>query len=201
MDKVVVIGATGTIGQAAVAALGARHDVIQVGATRGTYQVDATKPDSIAQLFKTIGKVDHVITAMGTVHFGALHETTVDQFWLGLRDKLMGQINAVLLGQPWVHDEGSFTLTSGVSAHEPIPNGANASSVNLALEGFIMGAALDLKRGQRINLVSPTVLESSVAAFGPYFPGFAPVSEHLVGLAYVRSVEGGDTGRVYRVGY
>lgn len=201
MSKLVVIGATGTIGRAVVAALGSRHDVIQVGATRGEYRVDAADPASVRRLFESIGKIDGLVTVTGNVHFGPLEDMTPDQFQFGLRDKLMGQVNAVLTAQSWMNDGGSFTLTSGISAHEPIRHGTNASSVNMALEGFVRGAAVDLKRGMRINLVSPTVLEESVSTFGPYFPGFEPVSSARVGLAYVRSVEGAETGRVYRVGY
>jgi NAD(P)-dependent dehydrogenase (short-subunit alcohol dehydrogenase family) len=201
MGKVVVIGATGTIGKAVVGALGARHDVIEVGATRGTHRVNFKDSADVKRLFESIGKVDHVVTAAGNVHFGSLAETTVEQFWIGLADKLMGQVNVVLIGQSWVTDGGSFTLTSGITADQPVRDGTNAATVNKALEGFVVGAAIDLKRGLRINVVSPTMLEESVPTFGPYFPGFYPVSSEKVGLAYVRSVEGGDTGRVYRVGY
>jgi NAD(P)-dependent dehydrogenase (short-subunit alcohol dehydrogenase family) len=201
MSKVVVIGATGTIGRAAVGALSARHEVIEVGATRGAHRVNFTDPSEIQRLFESIGKIDHIVTAAGAVHFGRLAETTVEQFWTGLRDKLMGQVNVVLIGQSWVNDGGSFTLTSGITADQPVRNGTNASTMNKALEGFALGAAVDLERGLRINVVSPTMLEESVPTFGPYFPGFDPVSSQRVGLAYVRSIEGGDTGRVYKVGY
>lgn len=201
MSKIVVIGATGTIGRAVVSALGARHDILEVGSTRGAYRVDSTNIESVRELFQKIGKVDGVITTTGRVHFGPLSETTAEQFDLGLRDKLMGQVNVVLAGQAWMNDGGSFTLTSGISAHEPVRDGTNASCVNLALEGFVMGAATDLPRGIRINLVSPTILEESVPVFGDWFVGFEPVSATRVGLAYLRSVEGKETGRVYRVGY
>jgi NAD(P)-dependent dehydrogenase (short-subunit alcohol dehydrogenase family) len=201
MSKIVVIGATGTVGKAVFAALGRRQDVIQVGATRGEQRVDSTDPASVQRLFESIGRIDGVVTTTGNLHFGPIEGMTADQFWLGLRDKLMGQVNVVLAGQAWMNDAGSFTLTGGISAHQPIRGGANASCVNMALEGFVRGAAIDLKRGIRINLVSPTLLEESVGAYGPYFPGFEPVSSARVGLAYVRSVEGAETGRVYRAGY
>ena len=201
MKKVVVIGATGTLGRAVVAELKARHEVIEVGATRGAYQVDSTNPASIEKLFAQTGKVDAIVTTIGKVHFGPLPDMTVDQFWVGLRDKLMGQINVVLLAQQYLNDGASFTLTSGILADEPIREGASATSVNLALEGFVRGAAIELPRGIRINLVSPTVLEESMEAYAPYFRGFEPVSAARAALAYSRSVEGAQTGRVYRVGY
>ncbi|CAE6711373.1 hypothetical protein R70006_01225 [Paraburkholderia domus] len=201
MKKIVVIGATGTVGHAVSAALKARHEVIEVGATRGQFRVDSTDPASIERLFSEIGKVDGVVTATGKLHFGPLPEMSVEQFWVGLRDKLMGQINVVLGAQRYVNDGGSFTLTSGIVGDEPIREGANATTVNLALEGFVRGAAIELPRGIRINVVSPTVLTEALDAFGPYFRGFEPVSAERAAQAYLRSVEGAQTGRVYRVGY
>ncbi|MPW17709.1 short chain dehydrogenase [Paraburkholderia sp. CNPSo 3157] len=201
MGKVVVIGATGTLGQAVAAALKARHEVIEVGATRGVHHVDGTDPASIERLFQEIGNVDAVVTATGKVHFGPLSEMTVEQFWIGLRDKLMGQINFVLAAQKYVNDGGSFTLTSGILADEPISQGVSATTVNLALEGFVRGAAIELPRGIRINVVSPTVLTESMEGYAPFFRGFEPVDASKAALGYLRSVEGAQTGRVYRIGY
>lgn len=200
MKKIVVIGATGTLGQAVSAELKARHEVIEVGATRGQYQVDSTDPASVEKLFREIGKVDGVVTTIGKVHFGPLPEMTVEQFWIGLRDKLMGQINVVLLAQSYVNDGGSFTLTSGILAEEPIRLGASATTVNLALEGFVRSAAIELPRGIRINVVSPTVLTESMEGYAPFFRGFEPVTAQRAALGYLRSVEGAQTGRVYRIG-
>ena len=201
MGRILVIGASGTIGQAAVEALRGRHEVVCASAHRSAHQLDATQASSVEALYKAVGRVDGVVVALGGVHFGELDTMTPAQFLSGLQDKLMAQVQCVLLGQPWMNDGGSFTLTSGITAHCPIRTGTNASAVNMALEGFVRGAAVDLARGMRINLVSPTVLEASAALYAPYFPGFEPVSAHRVGLAYVRSVDGGDTGQVYRVGY
>ena len=201
MSRIVVIGATGTLGQAVASELKARHEVIEVGATRGAHRVDSKDPASIERLFEAIGKVDGVVTATGKVHFGPLPEMTVEQFWVGLRDKLMGQVNVVLAAQKYVNDGGSFTLTSGILADEPIRLGASATTVNLALEGFVRGAAIELPRGIRINVVSPTVLTESMESYAPFFRGFEPVDASKAAQAYLRSVEGAQTGRVYRVGY
>lgn len=201
MKKIVVIGATGTLGQAVSAELRARHEVIEVGATRGQYRADITDPASVERLFAEIGKVDGIVTTTGKVHYGPLPQMSVEQFWVGLRDKLMGQINVVLLAQQYMNDAGSFTLTSGIIGDEPIRLGASATAVNMALEGFVRGAAIELPRGIRINVVSPTVLTEAMDAYAPYFRGFEPVTAQRAALAYVRSVEGAQTGRVYRVGY
>jgi NAD(P)-dependent dehydrogenase (short-subunit alcohol dehydrogenase family) len=100
-----------------------------------------------------------------------------------------------------MNDGGSFTLTSGIIGDEPIRLGASATAVNMALEGFVRGAAIELPRGIRINVVSPTVLTEAMDAYAPYFRGFEPVTAQRAALAYVRSVEGAQTGRMYRVGY
>ena len=117
----------------------------------------------------------------------------------GLQDKLLGQVRIALIGQSFLNDGGSITLTSGIIADEPIRQGANATTVNAAVEGFVRGAAIELPRGIRINVVSPTVVEESLKAYGPFFPGFEAASAERVAKAYRRSVEGAQTGRVYKV--
>lgn len=198
--KVVVIGASGTLGKAVSAALAQRHEIVEVGATHGDYHVDATHLPSVERLFHEIGPVDAVVTTIGKVHFGPFHDMTADQFWIGLRDKLMGQINVVLAAQHHVREGGSFTLTGGILAQEPVRDGINATTVNAALEGFVRGAAIELPRGIRINLVSPTVLAESLEAYGSYFHGFEPVTAERAAAAYCRSVEGAQTGRIYQAG-
>lgn len=198
--KVLVIGASGTLGKAVVAELAQRHEVIEVGKSRGAHRVDVLDSASIRRLFAEVGKVDAVVTATGNLHFGPLAEMTPEQFQVGLDDKLMGQVKVVLAGHPFVNDGGSFTLTGGILGVEPIRFGANATAVNAAIEGFVRGAAIELPRGLRINVVSPTVLTESLPAYGEYFLGFESVSAQRAALAYSRSVDGAQTGRVYRVG-
>ena len=199
MSKILLIGASGTIGQAVLANLGARHDVITVGRSSGMHQADLAQPASLAALFAAVGKVDAIVSTAGNVHFGPLAEMTAEQFHIGLQDKLLGQVQLALLGQRYLNDGGSITLISGILGTEPIRNGASATAVNAAIEGFVAAAAIELPRGLRINAVSPTVLTESMGTYGPFFPGFEPVPAERAALAYQRSVEGAQTGRVYRV--
>jgi|ERR1700722_8824504 NADP-dependent 3-hydroxy acid dehydrogenase YdfG len=197
--KIAVIGATGTVGRAVFAEFQSRHEVIEVGATRGAQRVDLMNIDSIHALFASIGQVDAIVATAGRVHFGELTQMTPEQFRIGLDDKLMGQVNLVLAAQRYVNNGGSFTLTSGIVGEEPIQYGASAAAVNGAIEGFVRGAAIEMPRGLRINVVSPTMLEEAREAFGPYFRGFEAAPGARVALAYSRSVEGLETGRVYKV--
>lgn len=199
--KIVLVGASGTIGKAIDKALSGRHEIVRVGRKRGEYQVDIAEPKSIEQLYAKIGGFDAVVNASGDVHFGPIEEFTQAQLEVGLRSKLMGQVNLVLLGLKHIRDNGSFTLISGQINDDPIRGGASGALVNGGIEGFVRGAAIELPRGLRINLVSPTVTQESALAFGPFFPGQKTVPAAEAALGFVKSVEGPQTGRVYRVGW
>ena len=199
MKKIIIIGASGTIGKGIVEQLGLRHEVITVGRNSGQFQVKIEDPASVEALFKQVGKVDGVVVAAGDLHFGPLAEMTAEQFYVGLNSKLMGQVNVALAAQKYLNDGGSITLTSGSVSENPIRYGANASTVNRALEGFVTGAAVEMPRGLRINVISPTLVDESVEAYGPYFYGMETVPVKRVALAYSRSVEGAENGKNYRV--
>ncbi|HEX7816749.1 short chain dehydrogenase [Dyella sp.] len=197
--RILIIGATGTIGRAVTAVFAERHEILRAGRQSGELTVDARNPDSVKAMFEQAGKVDAVIMTAGGVHVGPLGAMTPEQFRIGLDDKLMGQVNVVLIGQHYVNDGGSFTLTSGIVSEQPIRQGVGMMATNRAIEGFVQSAASELGRDLRINVVSPSVLTESWEGYGPYFPGFEPVPASRVALAYQRSVEGGDSGQVYKV--
>lgn len=196
--KVMIVGASGTVGRAIVEQLAADHDIIRVGKTQGDYQVDLTDEASVERLFAQVGNLDAVIAATGSVHFAPLSDMTSAQFNQGLQDKLLGQVRLVLIGQKHLNPGGSFTLTTGILTQHPIRTGVNATAVNAALEGFVLAAANELQ-GLRINAVSPTVLTEALDKYGPFFPGFESAAASRVALAYRRSLEGIDSGKVYRV--
>jgi NAD(P)-dependent dehydrogenase (short-subunit alcohol dehydrogenase family) len=197
--KIVVVGATGTIGRAVVAALQDRHEIVKVGHRGGDHQVDIADSGSIRNLFTRIGRFDALVSTVGKVHFGEFAALTEKEVEIGLRHKLMGQVNLVLIGRDHINDEGSFTLTSGVLSHDPIRYGAAASLVNGAIDAFARAAAIELPRGLRINVVSPGVLIESLPVFGEYFRGHEAVPGARVANAYVKSVEGRLTGQVFHV--
>ena len=197
--KILLVGASGTLGQAVASTLGVHHELIRAGRHGGDVQVDLTDDASVQALFEKVGKVDAVIATTGQVHFGPLAQMRPADFNIGLQDKLLGQVRLALLGQHVLADGGSITLTTGVAAEDPVRGGSNAAAVNAAVEGFVKGAAIELPRGLRINAVSPTLLTESLAAYGALFPGVETVPAARAALAYVRSIEGPLTGRVFRV--
>ena len=198
--KIVLVGASGTIGSAVCRVLSSRHEIVKVGRKSGDFQCDITEEKQIRELFKKIGAFDALIATAGNVHFGNFEEMTPELYHIGLHDKLMGQINLVLAARECIRDGGSFTLTSGILSHDPIRSGTSASMVNGAIDGFVRAASIEMPRGLRINAVSPSILIESIPKYEAYFRGFDPVAAERVALAYSKSVEGHQTGQVYHVG-
>lgn len=197
--KIIVIGASGTIGSAVVKELQPRHEIIKAGFNSGDIKVDITDKNSIEAMFKKINQIDAVVLTTGKVHFGEFMQMHDKEFNVGLQDKLMGQINTVLIGRNYLNENGSFTLTSGILSEDPVRYGSSASTVNGALNSFVIAAAIEMPRKQRINCISPTVITEAMESYGDYFRGYVSVSATRVALAYSKSVEGAQTGKVYRV--
>lgn len=202
--RILIVGASGTLGRAIAAELGKRHDIVAAGRSSGDVRMDLTDAASIVAALGNAGKLDAVISAAGHVTFAPLAEFKAaplgeSKHTAGITDKLMGQVNLALAARDVLKDGGSITLTTGILSEHPIARGSSASLVNGALEAFVRGAAIELPRGLRINAVSPTVLVESMEGYAPFFRGFEPVPAARAALAFARSVEGLQTGQVYKV--
>jgi len=190
--NVLVVGGTGTIGSAVVDLLADQHDVTVAGHTSGEVQVDLADPDSIEQLYDTVGPQDAVLSCAGEAAFGPLEDLDDDDFALSLSNKLMGQVNLVRRGLDTVRDGGVFTLTSGVLSQEPMPGSAAVSLVNTGVEGFVRAAALEASPEIRINVVSPPWVAETLKAMGEDPEEGLPAA--TVAEAYRKSLEGDMTG-------
>lgn len=197
--KIVIVGASGTIGSAVSDLLAKDHQIIRVGHSQGDARVDMRDPASIRGLFAKLGQFDALVVASGSAAFNALTEMTDEEWQLGIQSKLMGQINLTRAAIPHLNDKGSITLISGILSEEPINWGASVTTINGAVEHFVKAAACELPRGLRINVVSPTVLAESMDKYASFFPGFVPVPAARVAQAYQKSVLGVQTGQVFRV--
>lgn len=195
--KIIIVGATGTMGKHIVSAFEKEHEVIRVASKGGDIQVDITSIESIENLFKKVGPFDALISTAGPTYVGPWKNLTDKEFRKGVEGKMMGQINLVLIGQHYINPKGSFTLITGALTHDPQKNFANASAANGAVEGFVRAAAIELLNGIRINAVSPTVIENSPQYF-PYFPGDIPVTMQQLEYGFRKSVFGGNTGQVIK---
>lgn len=195
--KIIIVGATGTMGKHLTAAFENEHEVITAAANGGQIEVDITSTESIENMFKQVGAFDALICTAGPTYVGPWKLMTDTEFRKGIEGKLMGQINLVLIGQQYINAKGSFTLITGALTHEPQRNFANASAANGAVEGFVRAAAIELENGIRINAVSPTVIENSPHYF-PYFPGDIPVTMHQLEFGFRKSVFGANTGQIIK---
>jgi NAD(P)-dependent dehydrogenase (short-subunit alcohol dehydrogenase family) len=195
--KIIVVGATGTIGKRVVKALSGRHEILTVTHSGGDVKVDLAVPDSIRKMYSAIGEFDAVVCAAGVARFGMLDDLTDEDYGIGFKNKLMGQVNLVRFGRERIRDQGSFTLTSGVLSQEPVAGSSAISMVNAAVEAFVRAASLELKRGIRINAVSPIWVSETLKAMGR--DGAAGMPAEETAIAYVKSVEGQYNGTILDV--
>ena len=197
--KILSIGASGTIGKRIYEAMSPKHEILRASRTGGDVSVDITSASSIEDMYKAVENIDAVICAAGPVAFAPFGEITEEDFYVGIRGKLMGQVNLVRIGQKHINDNGSFTLTTGILVDEPIVGSAAGTMVNGGVNAFVLAASQELPRGIRVNVVCPTEVEDSVGEFGDAFAGFTPASMERVVNGYIRSVEGKITGRVIKI--
>ncbi|NUT51938.1 MAG: short chain dehydrogenase [Saccharothrix sp.] len=197
--KIVLIGAGGTLGSAVHSALTGRgHEVVTVGRSGGDLRFDIADPAQTAALYERVGPVDAVVSAAGDVPWKKITEMTARDYEDAFRGKVLSQVELVRQGVGRVAERGSFTLITGVLAREPVPTGSAASLANGAIEAFVRAAAIEIAP-QRVNAVSPTVFTESLDDYGDFFPGMPPVDLADVARAYIRSVEGAQTGQVYEL--
>jgi Short-chain alcohol dehydrogenase of unknown specificity len=198
--KIILVGAAGTIGKQVKEVLEKEgHQIISVGRKSGDYQVNMEDATSVRELYQKIGSFDAVVNAAGEIAFAPIDGIKKDHWMKAINSKLLGQVNLVQEAIPFINEKGSFTLVSGILAEYPIAHGAVATTVNRAVEGYVIAAACELPKSLRINVVSPTMLAESEKAYGAYFPGCKPVSGKDVAQAYKKSVMGVQTGQVFKL--
>ena len=196
--KIVIVGASGTMGQYLANVLEKEnHEIIRASRSSEDIQVDTTYTKSIEEMFAKIGAFDALISTAGTTFVGPWKNLNDQTFKTGIEGKMMGQINLVLIGQQYINPKGSFTLITGALTNEPQINFANASAANGAVEGFVRAAAIELPNGIRINAVSPTVIENSPHYF-PYFPGEIPTTMKQLEFSFKKSLFGAVTGHIIK---
>ena len=197
--KIIVVGGAGTIGRRLVPMLRAHgHEVVIAGRTSGNIQVDLTSHASIESMYRQVTAVDGVVNIAAHGELDEFSTLTSAALYENMRAKFFGQVDLVLTGQHYCADGASFTLTSGIFADEAWPHVTGGGVISGALHSFVLSAAIELPRGMRINVVSPTMVGDSVDAFAHYFPGMRPVPMDELIDHYLRCVEGADTGHIIR---
>ncbi len=197
MKTVILIGAQGKMGQAAMGGLSKHRVVTASRSGEGCdYKVDITCENSLRDLFLEVGHFDAVVNTVGYCEYAEFVDMTEQQWMTTVMSKMMGQINLVRIGQEYIADKGSFTLISGILNVKPIPLAIADATTSGAIDTFVKCVAYEMPRDLRINAINPTVLEEAWAVYGDMMPGFEPVPGRLVGKAFERAVDGFLTGEV-----
>jgi NAD(P)-dependent dehydrogenase (short-subunit alcohol dehydrogenase family) len=173
--------------------------VIIAGRNSGNVTLDMGNSRSIKGMFEKLGKVDAVVCTAGEAKWAEFKSMTEEDFYIGIRSKLMGQVNLVRIGKDYMNPGGSFTLSTGILADHPVAMTTSAAMVNGGIHSFVKAAALELENGIRINVVSSGLVEDAVEKYEAYFPGHNPIPMKKVVNGFVKSVEGKGTGEIIRM--
>jgi len=155
--------------------------------------------ESIKSMFEKVGKVDAVVCTAGEAKWAEFASMTEADFYIGLKSKLMGQVNLVRIGKEHLNPGGSFTLSTGILADHPVALTTSAAMVNGGIHSFVKAVSLELKNNIRINVVSSGLVEDAVDIYEDYFPGHNPIPMKKVVNGFVKSVQGSNTGEIIRM--
>lgn len=197
--KIIIIGGNGTIGKHVSKHFSKKHEILIAGRTEGDLTVDIADADSIKQMFEQTENIDAVVCIAGEAKWDKFENLTEEDFYIGIKSKLMGQVNLVRIGKDFINKNGSFTLTTGILADDPVEMTTSAAMVNGGIHSFVKAAALELDRGIRINVVASGLVEDAVEKYQDYFPGHNAIPMPKVVNGYVRSVEGKVNGEIIKI--
>ncbi|MGI9530594.1 short chain dehydrogenase [Lutimonas sp.] len=197
--KILIIGGNGTIGKKVSSHFSENHEVLIAGRSAGDYIVDLTDIESIRKLLAAIPSLDSIICIAGEAKWDDFKDLSEEDYYIGIKSKLMGQVNLVRVGQDYLKSKGSITLSTGILADDPVVKTTSAAMVNGALHSFVKAVALEIENELRVNVVSLGVVEDAYKKYKHFFPGHNPISMKKAVNAYVRSVEGKGNGEIIRI--
>jgi NAD(P)-dependent dehydrogenase (short-subunit alcohol dehydrogenase family) len=197
--KILIIGAEGTVGLPITQYFEQEHQVIRAGRSSGDVQLDIADTASIQKALDTAGQVDAIICIAGEAKWAAFDELSEEDYYIGIRSKLMGQVNLVRLGKEKLNPGGSITLSTGILADDPVLFTSSAAMVNGGIHSFVQAASLEMPNGLRLNVVSLGMVEKAYEKYKGYFPGHNPVPTSKTINAYARAVLGKVNGEIIRV--
>ena len=196
--KILIIGGNGTIGSRVATYFKEGNEVLIAARTNGDVNVDIADSSSIKEMFEKVGKVDAVICVAGEAKWANFDDLTEEDYYIGLKSKLMGQVNLVRIGRHYLNENGSITLSTGILADDPVVKTASAAMVNGGIHSFVKAVALEFATGIRVNVVSLGLVEDAYEKYKDYFPDHNPIPMKKAVNAYVRSVLGKTNGKVIR---
>ncbi|MCF4101896.1 short chain dehydrogenase [Gillisia sp. M10.2A] len=197
--KILIIGGNGTIGKKVVSHFSKDNEILIAGRTSGNVTVDIADSNSIKSMFEKAGKVDAIICIAGEAKWADFNHLSEEDYYIGLKSKLMGQVNLVRLGKEYLNQKGSITLSTGILADDPVAQTTSAAMVNGGIHSFVKAVALEIENGIRINVVSSGMVEDAYEKYRDAFPGHNPIPMEKVVNGYIRSVDGKGHGEIIRI--
>jgi len=196
--KILVIGGNGTIGKKVVAHLRKKHEVVIGGRSSGDVLIDMEDCTMMKGVLSSLQPLDAIVSIAGEARWADLDDLSEQDYYIGIRSKLMGQVNLARLGREVLSPGGSITLSTGILADDPVPRTASAAMVNGGIHSFVQAASLELDT-LRLNAVSLGLVEDAYEKYKDYFPGHVPITMHQAVNAYVKAIEGKGRGQIIRV--
>ena len=131
----------------------------KIGAT--AIATDVTSDESVNNLFKMCGPVDHVVVTAAQLRSGPFKTVSMDDVRATMEGKFWGAWRVARAAE--IKAGGSLTLTSGFLSVRPRPNSAIVGAANGALESLTRALALELAP-IRVNCVSPGIVDTPIRA-------------------------------------
>ena len=175
--KVVVVGGSSGIGLAtAELAKSEGADVViasrnadrlkavadKLGAT--AIPADVTGDESVIELFRKCGPVDHVVVTAAQLRSGPFKTVSMEDVRAPMEGKFWGAWRVARVAE--IRPGGSLTLVSGFLSIRPRPTAAIVGAANGALESLARSLALELAP-VRVNCVSPGIIDTPIRASMP----------------------------------
>lgn len=175
--KIVVVGGSSGIGLA-TAELAKREGADVTIASRNAERLkaaaekigviaipaDVTSDDSVSDLFRKCGPVDHVVVTAAQLRTGPFKTVSMDDVRATMESKFWGAWRVARAAE--IRPDGSLTLVTGYLSTRPRSGAAIVSAVNGALESLTRGLALELAP-IRVNAVSPGTIDTPIRASMP----------------------------------
>ena len=197
--KVFIIGGHGTIGKVVADHLKQTHEVIIGGRSVGDVLIDISDTQSIKDALEKIGPLDAIVCIAGEARWAPFNELSEEDYYIGIRSKLMGQVNVVRIGKDYLNPKGSITLSTGILADDPVVMTTSAAMVNGAIHSFVQAVDLEMENDIRVNVVSLGLVEDAYEKYKDYFPGHYPISMRKAIFGYVKCIEGNSRGNIVKI--
>ena len=125
---------------------------------------DVTSDDSVADLFRQCGPVDHVVVTAAQLKTGPFKTVSMDDVRATMEGKFWGAWRVARAAD--IRPGGSLTLVSGFLSIRPRPAAAIVGAANGALKSLARSLALELAP-VRVNCVSPGIIDTPIRAAMP----------------------------------